>query len=147
MRAFVQRVLKADVSVESEVTGRIDQGLLVLLGVRYDDTEARAEYLARKVLQLRIFEDEGGKMNRSVTDVKGELLIVSQFTLYGDTSRGNRPSYSQAAKAEVAEPLYRTFVKHCKKAGLHVATGVFGATMLVSLVNDGPVSLLCDTEI
>jgi D-aminoacyl-tRNA deacylase len=147
MRAFVQRVLKAEVSVNSEVAGRIGQGLLVLLGIRYDDTEARAVHLARKVLQLRIFQDEGGRMNRSVTDVQGGLLIVSQFTLYGDTSRGNRPSYSQAAKAELAEPLYESFVKHCKVSGLHVSTGVFGATMLVSLVNDGPVSLLCETEI
>ena len=147
MRAFVQRVLKAEVSVNSEVAGRIGPGLLVLLGIRYDDTEVRAEHLARKVLQLRIFEDEGGRMNRSVTDINGGLLIVSQFTLYGDTSRGNRPSYSQAAKAELAEPLYESFVKHCKIAGLHVSTGVFGAAMLVSLVNDGPVSLLCETEI
>jgi D-aminoacyl-tRNA deacylase len=147
MRAFVQRVLKAEVSVNTEVAGRIEQGLLVLLGIRYDDTEARAEHLARKVLQLRIFQDEAGRMNRSVTDVRGGLLIVSQFTLYGDSSRGNRPSYSQAAKAEVAEPLYESFVNHCKIAGLHVSTGIFGATMLVSLVNDGPVSLLCETEI
>lgn len=147
MRAFVQRVLKADVSVNNQVAGRIDQGLVVLLGIRDDDTEARAEHLARKVLQLRIFDDEGGKMNRSVTDVKGGLLIVSQFTLYGDTSRGNRPSYSRAAKPELAEPLYKSFIEHCKEAGLDVSTGVFGATMLVSLVNDGPVSLLCETEI
>jgi D-tyrosyl-tRNA(Tyr) deacylase len=146
MRAFVQRVLKADVSVNSDIVGQIGTGLLVLLGIKWDDTEVEAEQLARKILNLRIFDDESGKMNRSVTDVKGGVLIVSQFTLYGDTARGNRPSYSDAAKAEVAEPLYKSFIRYCEKTDVEVSTGVFGATMLVSLVNDGPVSLLCETN-
>lgn len=146
MRALVQRVSKAAVSVENVTAGRIEHGLLVLLGVKHDDTEREAGYLARKVIGLRIFEDENGKMNRDVRDVKGEILIVSQFTLYADTSKGNRPSYSSAAKTERAEPLYEAFVKHCRECGIGVSTGVFGAEMQVALVNEGPVTILCETD-
>ncbi len=146
MRAFIQRVAKASVSVEGTVTGEIGRGLLVLLGVKYDDTEACAKQLAKKILELRIFNDEGGKLNRNVTDVGGDVLVVSQFTLYGDTRKGNRPSFSEAAKGEIAEPLYRLFVKYCREGDIEVRTGVFGAEMLVSLVNDGPVSFMCEAE-
>ncbi len=145
MRALVQRVSEASVAVEGTVTGRIGKGLLVLLGVRFDDTRTRAELLARKVVQLRIFDDEHGKMNRSVADVSGELLVVSQFTLYGDTANGNRPSYSEAAKPELAQPLYEYFIERCR-AWVLVSTGIFQARMEVRLVNDGPVTLLCYSE-
>ncbi len=146
MRALVQRVSEASVVVGGSVTGRIGKGILVLLGIRFDDTRVRAELLARKVVQLRIFPDEDGKMNRSVADVCGELLVVSQFTLYGDTANGNRPSYAQAAKPEVARPLYEYFIEQCRGRGISVSTGIFQAYMEVRLVNDGPVSLLCYSE-
>jgi|SRR5579875_3760058 D-tyrosyl-tRNA(Tyr) deacylase len=146
MRALVQRVLEASVTVDGSVAGEIGPGLTVFLGIKRDDTTARAEQLARKVAQLRIFPDENGKMNRSLLDVSGELLVVSQFTLYGDTRKGNRPSYAEAAPAEIAESLYRYFVQCCVDLGLRVATGVFQAHMQVRLVNDGPVTLLCSIE-
>ena len=143
MRAFLQRVSQASVTVDGEVTGAIGRGLLTLLGVREGDTEPEAERLANKVLQLRIFPDDHGKMNRSLAEISGELLVISQFTLYADTRKGNRPSYSRAARPETAEPLYRLFIEFCRKAGLRVETGVFGARMDVHLVNDGPVTLMC----
>lgn len=146
MRALVQRVSEASVAVNGDIAGRIGWGLVVFLGIRSDDTSPRAERLARKIAHLRIFSDETGKMNRSLLEFSGELLVVSQFTLYGDTRKGNRPSYSEAASAEVAEPLYRHFVRCCSEAGLRVATGVFQAHMQVRLVNDGPVTLLCAVE-
>ena len=146
MRALVQRVSEASVSVENRVVGRIDHGLLVFLGVKTGDTERDAEALARKVVQLRVFRDEQGKMNRSVAEVGGQLLIVSQFTLYGDSSKGNRPSYMAAAAPDLAKSLYEGFIEACKSRAIPVATGVFQANMQVQLVNDGPVTLLCESE-
>lgn len=146
MRALVQRVTEASVSVAGSVVGEIGPGLLVFVGIRAGDTEKRARHLAQKVLQLRIFSDETGKMNKSVTDIPAALLIVSQFTLYGDTSKGNRPSYSDAARPELARDLYSCFVEICKESRLRVETGVFQAHMEVRLVNDGPVTLMCFSE-
>jgi len=146
MRALVQRVSQASVSVNGEVTGQIGKGLLVLLGIKVGDTEVQAELLCQKVLRLRIFPDGEGKMNRSLLDSGGELLVVSQFTLYADTTKGNRPSYSAAASAEVAQPLYEYFIDNCRRAGALVSTGVFQAHMNVQLTNDGPVTLMCYSE-
>jgi D-aminoacyl-tRNA deacylase len=146
MRAVVQRVSEASVSVEGELIGKIGPGLLIFLGIGRSDNEAHADYLAQKVYRLRIFPDEEGKMNRSLLDVSGEMLIVSQFTLYGDTSRGNRPSYSEAAKPEAAKGLYEYFVKVCQHTGLRVVTGRFQAHMAVRLSNDGPVTLMCHAD-
>jgi D-aminoacyl-tRNA deacylase len=134
------------VAVQGSVRGHIGTGLLVLLGIRSDDTPRRAELLARKVVQLRIFPDQDGKMNRSLLDISGEILVVSQFTLYGGTEKGNRPSYSQAARPEIAEPLYEYFLKVCRDRGVSVSTGMFQAYMQVRLVNDGPVTLMCYSE-
>jgi len=145
MRAVVQRVSEASVEVAGSVTGQIAKGLLIFLGVRYDDGEEQAAYLARKISQLRIFPDETGKMNLSVQEAGGELLIVSQFTLYAETRKGNRPSYSRAANAEAAKRLYDYFVAACRAQGLKAATGVFQADMRVRLTNDGPVTLICDS--
>ncbi len=145
MRALVQRVSEATVSVENQVVGQIAAGLVIFLGVTHADGPQEAKYLAQKVSRLRIFADEEGKMNRSLLDVSGEALIVSQFTLYGDTSRGNRPSYTNAAKADSARVLYDYFVDVCREVGLKVSTGVFQAYMKVSLVNDGPITLMCDS--
>jgi D-tyrosyl-tRNA(Tyr) deacylase len=146
MRALVQRVSEASVTVDDSVTGEIGRGLLVFLGIRHDDTELRAKQLAQKVVQLRVFSDDQGKMNLSVQEVSGALLIVSQFTLYGDTQKGNRPSYSEAAKPDLALHLYDCFVKYCREMGIIVETGVFQAHMQVRSVNDGPVTLLCYSE-
>jgi D-tyrosyl-tRNA(Tyr) deacylase len=146
MRALVQRVSEASVAVQGSVTGHIGTGLLVLLGIRSDDTPARGELLARKVVQLRIFPDEEDKMNRSLLDISGEMLVVPQFTLYGETDKGNRPSYSRAARPEMAEPLYEYFLKACRDRGVSVSTGIFQAHMQVRLINDGPVTLMCYSE-
>lgn len=146
MRALIQRVLEAKVEVDGETVGKIGRGLLVLLGIRNGDTIDEAQLVCRKVTQLRIFPDEAGKMNRSLQDISGELLVVSQFTLYGDIRKGNRPSYSDAARPEVAEGLYQDFVELCRAKGISVATGRFQAHMNVYLVNDGPVTILCDTD-
>ncbi|MBV8896638.1 MAG: D-tyrosyl-tRNA(Tyr) deacylase [Acidobacteriaceae bacterium] len=146
MRALVQRVRNARVSVEGTVTGQIGMGLAVLLGVSHLDTPAEADHLAKKVTQLRIFPDTEGKMNLSLLDIRGELLIVSQFTLYGDTRKGNRPSYSEAARPELAQPLYERFMEACRRSGIVVQTGVFQAHMVLELANDGPVTLLCESE-
>jgi D-aminoacyl-tRNA deacylase len=144
MRALLQRVSQARVEVDGEVAGAIGRGFAVLLGVRADDTEADAVWLANKVAGLRLFEDEDGKMNLALADVGGSLLVVSQFTLYGDASRGRRPSFSHAARPEVAEPLVAVFVATLREAGLEVETGVFGAMMEVVIHNDGPVTLLVE---
>jgi D-tyrosyl-tRNA(Tyr) deacylase len=145
MRAVVQRVAEAAVSVGGERVAAIGPGLLVLLGVGREDAEADADYLADKVVNLRIFEDEAGHMNRSVLETRGAVLVVSQFTLYGDTSRGRRPGFSSAAPPEEANRLYRYFVGRVAAAGLEVQEGVFRAMMDVSLVNRGPVTLLLDS--
>ncbi|GAB4166084.1 MAG: D-aminoacyl-tRNA deacylase [Geothermobacteraceae bacterium] len=142
MRAVIQRVSEARVRVDGQVVGRIDAGLLVLLGVGREDTERDVDYLADKIAGLRIFEDEAGKMNLSVLDVGGAVLAVSQFTLYGDCRKGRRPGFSDAAPPEEADRLYRLFVEALEARGLSVATGVFQAHMQVELINDGPVTML-----
>lgn len=146
MRALLQRVSEAKVTVDGITIGQIRHGLLVFLAVHEKDSADQAEKLAGKILRLRIFPDEQGKMNLSVTDTTGELLIVSQFTLYGETAKGNRPSYSQAAPPEKAAGLYEMLVDFCRQSGLKVETGKFQAHMKVHLVNDGPVTLLCEAE-
>jgi D-tyrosyl-tRNA(Tyr) deacylase len=144
LRAVVQRVAEARVRVEDEVVGEIGQGLCVLLGVGREDDEAAAERLAGRVARLRIFENDEGKFDRSVLDASGAALVVSQFTLIADTAKGHRPSFSQAALPELAEPLYERFCAALREVGVPVATGVFGARMRVELVNDGPVTILLD---
>ena len=146
MRALVQRVSEASVLVNSSTVGKIQKGLLIFLGIRQDDTETQAEQLATKIGQLRIFPDSEGKMNLSLRDISGEMLIVSQFTLYGNTRKGNRPSYVEAAKPEKALALYEYFIERCRSRGFPVAAGVFQAHMEVRLINDGPVTIWCDTE-
>ena len=145
MRALVQRVNSASVTVGGQINGQIGRGLLVFLGVKHTDTHQHAMKLAQKVIHLRVFPDDAGKMNRDLCEIGGELLIVSQFTLYGDTSKGNRPSFVHAAGPELAQTLYEEFVKICR-SNVPVATGVFQAHMEVALVNDGPVTLMCYTE-
>lgn len=147
MRALVQRVREASVSVDGKVAGAIAAGLLVLAGIGQDDTDDDLEWVARKLVDLRIFDDERGVMNRSVRDVGGAILAVSQFTLYGSTHKGNRPSWSAAAPPEIARPRFDAFVARlAAQLGKPVPTGVFGAQMLVSLVNDGPVTLWIDSR-
>ena len=146
MRAVVQRVSRAKVSVGKEIVGEIGRGVLVLLGVSVRDSDKDAVYLADKVLNLRIFEDAEDKMNRSLLDIKGQLLVVSQFTLYGDSTRGRRPSFIDAAPPERANRLYESFVTEARKLVSKVATGRFQAMMDVELVNDGPVTILLDSE-
>lgn len=146
MRALLQRVSEASVTVNGKISGEIGTGLVVFLGVGLKDTRSHADQLARKIVQLRIFADVEAKMNRSLLDVGGELLVVSQFTLYADTRKGNRPSYSTAAGKETAQELYEYFIEQCRAAGARVSTGVFQAHMEVRLTNDGPVTILCETE-
>jgi D-aminoacyl-tRNA deacylase len=146
MRAVVQRVSRCRVTVEGRGVGEIGAGLLVLLGVSKADTEAAADYLAEKVIGLRIFEDAEGKMNLSVQEAGGALLVVSQFTLYGDVRRGRRPSFDSAARPEEARRLYECFIAKVREAGLHCETGTFQAMMEVELVNSGPVTILLDSE-
>jgi len=146
MRAVVQRVTRARVTVDDEIVGEIGHGVAVLLGVAADDTNADADYLAHKIAALRILDDSEGRMNLSLKDVGGEMLVVSQFTLYGDVRRGLRPSWSDAAPPEVAEPLYEYFVKKCRELIERVETGSFRRMMLVELVNDGPVTLMLDSR-
>jgi len=146
MRAVVQRVSRAKVTIKDWTSGEIGLGLLVLLGVGRDDTEADAEYLAEKIAGLRVFEDSEGKMNRSVHDVDGSVLAVSQFTLYGDVRRGKRPSFDAAAPPELARQLYEFFVEQIRAAGLRCETGRFQEMMQVELVNEGPVTILLDSS-
>src|SRR5215217_3812331 len=146
MRAVVQRVTRASVTIEGEITGEIGNGLVVLLGVARDDTREDADYLAAKIVALRIFDDAEGRMNVSVKEMNGGLLIVSQFTLYGDVRRGLRPSWSDAAAPEIAEPLYEYFVESSRKLLGRVETGSFRKMMQVELVNDGPVTILLDSR-
>jgi D-tyrosyl-tRNA(Tyr) deacylase len=145
MRAVVQRVSRARVTVNGEVTGEIGPGLLVLLGVTHDDTEPAAQYLAEKIAGLRIFEDENGKMNLAVGDAGGAVLVVSQFTLFGDVRRGKRPSFDAAAPPQQARELYEYFVQQIRATGLRCETGRFQEMMQVELVNDGPVTILLDS--
>jgi len=144
VRALIQRVREAAVHIEGQEVARIGRGLAILVGVRAGDGPGEVTWLSEKVAHLRIFEDEAGKMNRSVLDVAGEALVVSQFTLYGDARKGRRPSFTKAAPPEVAEPLIEEFVQHLKSAGLPTQTGAFGAHMLVEIHNDGPVTLLLE---
>lgn len=146
MRAVIQRVTCAKVKVEERIVGEIEKGLVVLLGVTHGDTPNDAQYLAEKIVALRIFDDADGRMNVSVNDVAGALLVVSQFTLYGDVRRGLRPSWSDAAQPEIAEPLYEYFVASSRKLISKVETGSFRKTMQVELVNDGPVTILLDSR-
>lgn len=146
MRAVVQRVDKAKVTVDGKIVGEISRGLMVLVGVVEGDTEKNVQYLADKVTGLRIFEDEAEKMNLSVKDIGGEILSVSQFTLYGDCRKGKRPSFDKAAKPETAIVLYEKFNELCRQQNIKVETGVFGAHMLVELANNGPVTILLDSS-
>ena len=146
MRALLQRVKNARVTANGTVTGSIGTGILVFLGVSQADDERDADELARKVIHLRIFPDSDSKMNLSLLDIEGELLVISQFTLYADTAKGNRPSFTEAARPETAEPLYRRFIESCRRNGITVQTGVFQAHMLIDLTNDGPVTILCESR-
>lgn len=144
MKLVVQRVKNAKVDVDGKTVGSIEKGFLVLLGVTHTDTKETADYLVKKLCNLRVFEDENGKMNLSIKQIEGKLLIVSQFTLYADTTGGNRPSFIEAAKPEQANELYEYFCKKCIEAGIEVQKGIFGADMQVSLVNDGPVTIMLE---
>ena len=144
MRLVVQRVKKASVEVENKIVGRIEQGFLVLLGVGPEDTKQVADFLVQKLIKLRVFEDENNKMNLSLKDIKGGLLIVSQFTLYADCNSGNRPSFTNAAKPDKAKELYEYFIEQCKNEVIKVEHGIFGADMQVQLLNDGPVTILLE---
>ena len=147
MRALLQRVNNAGVEVDGTTTGSIDEkGLLIFLGVKKEDTESDIDYIVRKILNLRIFDDENGKMNLSIQDINGKVLIVSQFTLYADCRKGNRPSYDKAAGPEEAKNLYYKFVSEIKKSGLEVQEGVFGAKMQVKLTNSGPVTIILESK-
>ncbi|WP_144739857.1 D-aminoacyl-tRNA deacylase [Bacillus altitudinis] len=146
MRLVVQRVTSASVKVGEEITGAINEGYMVLVGVTHEDTEEDVHYLAEKLAHLRIFEDENGKMNHSLLDVKGSVLSVSQFTLYGDTRKGRRPNFMKAAKPDVANSLYECLNETLREKGIHVETGRFGAMMDVSLTNSGPVTMLMDSK-
>ena len=146
MRAVIQRVRRASVAVDGAVVGEIAQGVLVLLGIHSADSDREIAWMADKIVHLRIFADDEGKMNRSLLDIRGEMLIVSQFTLYGDCRKGRRPGYATAAPPDIAEPLYRLFVQQVNRIGITTATGRFGAMMDVELVNDGPVTLLLDSD-
>lgn len=146
MRTVVQRVSHAQVTVDNKVVGNIDQGMVVLVGVTHADTETTAQQLAQKITGLRIFDDGAGKMNQSVSDVGGGILIVSQFTLYGDVRRGRRPGFDAAAPPDHARALYEQFVVHCRQLVSRVETGIFQAKMSVNIVNDGPVTFIYDTD-
>lgn len=147
MKIVVQRVKNAKVDVEGKTVGKIDKGFLVLLGVTHEDTEEQADYLAKKLCNLRVFTDENDKMNLSLKDVNGKLLIVSQFTLYADCTSGNRPSFTNAAKPDKAENLYEYFCKQCQeKYNIEVEKGIFGADMKVELLNDGPVTIIIEKD-
>ena len=144
MKLVIQRVKNASVEVEEKIVGEIEKGFLVLVGIKTGDTKEQADYLVKKVCNLRIFTDENNKMNLSLKDVNGKLLIVSQFTLYGNTKDGNRPSFIEAAKPEEAIPLYEYFCNECAKKGIEVEKGIFGADMKVKLLNDGPVTIVIE---
>lgn len=146
MRAIIQRVKHASVTIDNKITGKINDGFLVLLGITSTDTDKEVQWLAKKIVDLRVFNDSDDKMNLGLKDINGELLIISQFTLYGNCIKGRRPSFTEAAKPEMANTLYENFIDACKKQEVHVETGVFGADMKVDLLNDGPVTLIIDTN-
>lgn len=144
MKFVIQRVKEAEVKVDGQTTGKIDNGFLVLIGITHTDTKEIADYLVKKLINLRVFEDENGKMNLSLEDINGSILLVSQFTLYADCSGGNRPSFTEAAKPDFANELYEYIISECKKKVDKVETGIFGADMKVSLLNDGPVTIILE---
>ena len=144
MKIVIQRVKEAKVEVNGKIVGNIKKGFLVLLGVTHEDGKEQVNYLVKKLCNLRVFEDENGKMNLGIKDIQGELLIVSQFTLYADCSNGNRPSFTNAAKPEIANELYEYFCSECQKNNIKVEKGIFGADMKVSLINDGPVTIIIE---
>lgn len=147
MKAVLQRVSEASVTIDGKINGQISKGLMVLVGIEMADTKDDLEWLCRKILNMRIFDDENGVMNRSILDVNGRLLVISQFTLHASTKKGNRPSYIKAAKPDFAIPMYENFVAQLEKdSGQKVETGIFGADMKVALINDGPVTILLDTK-
>lgn len=146
MRAVIQRVSQAKVVVDENTVGQINRGFMILLGVHEEDTQADVDYLVGKISKLRVFEDDQQKMNRSIIDVGGEILSISQFTLFADTKKGNRPSFVQAAKPDTAIPLYEAFNEGLRQVGIPVETGIFGADMKCHLVNDGPVTIIIDSQ-
>lgn len=147
MKAVIQRVSKAEVRVEGSATGKISKGLLILLGIHVSDTEQDVEWMVKKIVNLRIFQDNEEKMNLSILDINGEILVVSQFTLYGDAQKGNRPSFIESAKPEISEPLYESFCyKMSELLGKQVQKGIFGAMMEVDLINDGPVTIILESK-
>ncbi|WP_430597441.1 D-aminoacyl-tRNA deacylase [Enterococcus sp. AZ177] len=146
MRAVIQRVTQAEVTIDQKSVGKIEQGFMVLLGIHETDNVEDVAYLVRKISKLRVFEDTAGKMNLSIQEIQGSILSVSQFTLYADTKKGNRPSFIEAARPEAAIPLYELFNKQLKSLNIPVETGEFGADMAVSLINDGPVTIIIDTK-
>lgn len=146
MRAVIQKVSQAKVIVDNKTVGQINQGFMILLGVHEEDTQADVDYLVGKISKLRVFEDDQQKMNRSIMDVGGEILSISQFTLFADTKKGNRPSFVQAAKPDTAIPLYEAFNEGLRQVGIPVETGIFGADMKCHLVNDGPVTIIIDSQ-
>lgn len=144
MKLVIQRVKEANVKVEGNIVGKIDKGFLILVGITHSDTTENADYLVKKVSNLRVFEDENGKMNLRIKDIDGKFLIVSQFTLYADCSGGNRPSFTNAARPEMANELYEYFCDKCVENGIEIQKGIFGANMKVGLVNDGPVTIVLE---
>ncbi|AYW45763.1 D-aminoacyl-tRNA deacylase [Tetragenococcus koreensis] len=146
MRAVIQRVKNASVTISEEIVGQIDQGFMILLGIHEEDTQEDVDYLVKKISKLRVFEDENGKLNLSIDAVHGSILSISQFTLYADTKKGNRPSFIKAARPQTAIPLYDAFNQGLSQQGIPVLTGEFGADMQISLVNDGPVTIIYDTR-
>lgn len=146
MRALIQRVCRASVCVDKQIVGQIDKGLLILLGISHDDGPQDLQYVTEKCANLRIFEDDQGKMNLSLLDIEGQALVVSQFTLYGDTDKGRRPGFSRAARPEIAENIYEEFVQKFRDLNIDTHTGIFGAYMQVEIHNDGPVTLMVESE-
>jgi D-tyrosyl-tRNA(Tyr) deacylase len=146
MRILLQRVSEASVKIEGEINGQIDQGLMLLVGICAEDNQVDIDWLIQKIVNMRIFSDENRKMNLSIQDVQGEILVISQFTLHASTKKGNRPSFIDAARPEIAIPLYENFITQLKLSNLNVQTGIFGADMKVSLVNDGPVTIWLDSK-
>lgn len=144
MRLVVQRVKHASVKVDDNIVGKISDGFMVLVGITDTDTKETCDYLAEKLINLRIFDDENDHMNNNLSTVNGSLLLISQFTLYGDTTKGNRPSFVKAAKPEISKPLYEYFCSKCESFGVHVEKGIFGADMKVELLNDGPVTIIME---